>query len=329
MYHHHAQEEKQAAIDLYISNGFSPTTVKRTLGYPSRSTLSHWYHDYLQRGYVRGLEHWTGKLTEDQKKAADEDYLANGRNILRTVNELGYPSRTLLSQWIDELAPGMRKTTKPHRRFTDDERMSILIESATAPTVKQVIEDHDIDEITFYNWRKSFLGEEAQNVIDDINQDGLLSEIDSLKEEIATLEAEARSHKIEVAVWKGVAELEKNSGIDSASLSNKKKRKWSSYAGEIGGYPKNLIGRDFHADAPNELWLTDITQFTLPNFKCYLSPVIDCFDGKVVSQRISLHLNAELANSMLDDAIATLTEDEHPIYHNDCGCHYRWAEGAQ
>lgn len=40
MHHHHTQEKKRAAIDLYISSGFSPTTVKRTLGHPSRSTLS-------------------------------------------------------------------------------------------------------------------------------------------------------------------------------------------------------------------------------------------------------------------------------------------------
>lgn len=46
---------------------------------------------------------------------------------LITVKELGYPCRTLLSQWIDELAPGMRKITKPHKRFSNDERRAILL----------------------------------------------------------------------------------------------------------------------------------------------------------------------------------------------------------
>ena len=122
---------------------------------------------------------------------------------------------------------------------------------------------------------------------------------------------------------KVVLRIMKEEGLN-VSYSNKNKRRWSSYAGEIGDHPENLINRDFHADAPNVLWLTDITQFTLPDFKCYLSPVIDCFDGKVVSRKIGLHPNAELANSMLDDAIASLSEGEHPICHNDCGCHYRW-----
>lgn len=224
MYHHHTQEEKQAAIDLYISSGFSPTTVKRTLGYPSRSTLSHWYHDYLERGYVRGPDKWPGKFTEEQKQTAVERYLATGRNGSRTVRELGYPSRTLLSQWIDELAPDMRKTDRPHGKFTDEERIAILLESTIAPAVKQVIEHHDIDKVTFYNWRKKFLGEEAQSVIDDIGKDEFLDEIDSLKEKTAKLEAEARFHKMEVAVWKGAAELvKKDPGIDPQRLTNKEK----------------------------------------------------------------------------------------------------------
>ena len=45
--------------------------------------------------------------------------------------------------------------------------------------------------------------------------------------------------------------------------------------------------RNFHADAPNTLWLTDITEFRIPAGKVYLSPVVDCFDGMVVSWAMS------------------------------------------
>ena len=44
-----------------------------------------------------------------------------------------------------------------------------------------------------------------------------------------------------------------------------------------------LIKRDFHVDSPNSKWLTDITEFAIPAGKLYLSPVIDCFDGMVVT----------------------------------------------
>lgn len=105
---------------------------------------------------------------------------------------------------------------------------------------------------------------------------------------------------------------------------NKERRHYNSYKGEISAHPGNKVERNFHADKPNELWLTDITQFTLPKYKCYLSAIIDCFDGKVVSHRLSLSPDAELTNSTLKSAIYTLRAGEHPTCHSDCGCHYRW-----
>lgn len=71
-------------------------------------------------------------------------------------------------------------------------------------------------------------------------------------------------------------------------------------------------------------WLTDITEFNIPAGKVYLSPLIDCFDGLAVSWSIGTSPSADLVNSMLDEAITTLKEDEHPIIHSDRGCHYRW-----
>ena len=104
----------------------------------------------------------------------------------------------------------------------------------------------------------------------------------------------------------------------------RKSRKYSSYKGEITPAVPNLINRDFHADKPNEKWLTDITEFHIPAGKVYLSPIIDCFDGLPVSWTIRCFPDAELVNAMLDQAIQTLKADEHPIVHPDRGCHYRW-----
>lgn len=103
-----------------------------------------------------------------------------------------------------------------------------------------------------------------------------------------------------------------------------KKRKCSSCKGEISDAPENLVKRNFHADAPNALRLTDIAEFGIPAGKVYLSPVVDCFDGMVVSWAMSTSPNAELASAMLDAATATLSEGEHPVGHADRGCHYRW-----
>ena len=103
-----------------------------------------------------------------------------------------------------------------------------------------------------------------------------------------------------------------------------KKRRFNSYLGEISPAVENIIDRDFHAEKPNEKWLTDITEFHIPAGKIYLSPIIDCFDGLPVSWTIGTSPNAELANTMLDEAIVTLKDDEKPIVHSDRGGHYRW-----
>ena len=65
-----------------------------------------------------------------------------------------------------------------------------------------------------------------------------------------------------------------------------KMKKYSSYVGEVTPAVENLVKRDFHAGKPNELWLTDITEFHIPSGKIYLSPMIDCFDGLPVSWTI-------------------------------------------
>ena len=105
----------------------------------------------------------------------------------------------------------------------------------------------------------------------------------------------------------------------------KRRRRYSSYRGEISDAPPNLVERDFRAGGPNELWLTDITEFKLPSEeKAYLSPVIDCFDGLVVSWRIGRRPNAALANGSLEDACRTLAPGQRPVCHSDRGCHYRW-----
>ena len=103
-----------------------------------------------------------------------------------------------------------------------------------------------------------------------------------------------------------------------------KMKKYSSYVGEVTPAVPNLVKRNFHADAPNKLWLTDITEFHIPAGKIYLSPMVDCFDGLPVAWTIGTSPSADLANTMLDVAISELREGEHPIVHTDRGGHYRW-----
>ena len=107
--------------------------------------------------------------------------------------------------------------------------------------------------------------------------------------------------------------------------------RYSSYAGEIDAPAPNLLLRadgthDFSAGRPNEAWVSDVTEFRLPDDgrKVYLSPVVDLFDGKPVGWAVGTSPDARLTESSLEMACATLGEGEAPVAHTDRGCHYRW-----
>lgn len=102
-----------------------------------------------------------------------------------------------------------------------------------------------------------------------------------------------------------------------------KKRRYSSYLGEISPAVPNIIDRDFKSKSPNKKLLTDITEFHIKNDKVYLSLMIDCFDGYVLSWTIGLSPNSELVNTMLKNTVKQLDADEKPIIHSDRGAHYR------
>lgn len=50
-----------------------------------------------------------------------------------------------------------------------------------------------------------------------------------------------------------------------------RKKRYSSYKGEISPAVPNFLNRDFHVDSPNQKLLTDITEFSIPAGKVYLS----------------------------------------------------------
>ena len=111
---------------------------------------------------------------------------------------------------------------------------------------------------------------------------------------------------------------------DGLEVKIRKTKKYSSYKGEISPAVPNEVQMNFHSEKPEELLLSDISEFAIPTGKVYLSPTVDCFDGMLVTWRISEHPNADLVNGMLDDVIANMGANSKPIIHTDRGCHYRW-----
>lgn len=104
------------------------------------------------------------------------------------------------------------------------------------------------------------------------------------------------------------------------------KIRYCSYKGQVGKVSPNIINRNFHADAPNRKWTTDITQINIKSTKLYLSPIIDMFNGEIVSYNISTSPNLEQVYDMLDKACAKFDNLEGLILHSDQGWQYQHYE---
>ncbi len=103
----------------------------------------------------------------------------------------------------------------------------------------------------------------------------------------------------------------------------RRKRRYLSYQGETGQVAANLLNRDFTADAPNQKWVTDVTEFRIGDHKLYLSPVMDLFDRQIIAYSLQTSPNLHLTNSSLRAALATLDEDAAPLVHSDQGFQYQ------
>lgn len=104
------------------------------------------------------------------------------------------------------------------------------------------------------------------------------------------------------------------------------RRRYNSYKGEVGSLAENLINRDFSTDAPNVKWATDLTQMKVNNKWLYLSPILDMFNGEIVSYSLSNSPNTMLVCSMLEKAFDKVKSHDNIIIHSDRGIQYQTKE---
>ena len=99
--------------------------------------------------------------------------------------------------------------------------------------------------------------------------------------------------------------------------------KYHSYKGQVGKTAPNLISRNFYAPKPNQKWATDVTQFSLHGEKLYLSPILDMYNGEIISYNISSSPNFHQTIDMLEKAFSKIPNDTNLILHSDQGWQYQ------
>jgi len=100
-------------------------------------------------------------------------------------------------------------------------------------------------------------------------------------------------------------------------------KKYKSYRGIVGKIAPNILNRNFTAETPNQKWVTDITEFKLLGEKLYLSPVLDLFNGEIITYTIGSRPTYLLVSEMLEKALERLPEEHQLLMHSDQGWHYQ------
>jgi len=86
----------------------------------------------------------------------------------------------------------------------------------------------------------------------------------------------------------------------------------------------DLVRRDFTATAPNELWLTDITEHWTREGKIYLCAIKDVFSNRIVGWAIDSRMKARLVVAAIEMAVARRDGDVAGcILHSDRGSQFR------
>ncbi|PID23186.1 hypothetical protein CSV61_01660 [Sporosarcina sp. P3] len=88
---------------------------------------------------------------------------------------------------------------------------------------------------------------------------------------------------------------------------------------------KNQVNRRFHTSMPYQKFTTDITEFKCSDGrKLYLSPMMDMYNGEILSHGISMHPTLDFVMKPLEEALDIVKDAKYrTTIHSDQGWHYQ------
>jgi transposase InsO family protein len=118
---------------------------------------------------------------------------------------------------------------------------------------------------------------------------------------------------------KRVARLMRRAGLSARFV-----RRWRATTDSQHGLPvaPNVVARRFNADAPNRVWVTDMTYVRTWEGWLYLAAIIDVFSRRVVGWAMADHLRTELPLEALGMALGIRQPAVGLVHHSDRGCQY-------
>ena len=306
---------------MRVLSGESARAVAYSLGMPSTTNVLAWVRAYREKG-VDGLQ----SRPKGRKRHAQEEAQIPGAGRIGEA-QAGEPHADPRERLLKKLEGlGGIGGAKPRQKH-----------EAILQTKEELPEARLTDLLSVAGLPKSTYFYEAKRRDFDAKNADLIEEIrrvfDAARGRYGVRRVAAKLRSLGFAVnHKKVQRLMRKAGLSA----KRKAVHYNSYKGDVGKVADDLIiveyvrkdgqvhhKSDFSCTGPNQKWTTDVSQFSFPWGKCYLSPIKDMYDGRIVAYDLSLRADMAQARRMLERAFSLGYDLSGLVFHSDQGWQYQ------
>ncbi|WP_222703000.1 IS3 family transposase [Fusobacterium animalis] len=306
----YSKDFKLQAINRILINHESINSVAIDIGLTSSGILDNWLSKFKENGY-NVVEKKKGRKPKSMTKLKKNDKVLSEKEKIKKLEEENLYLKAE-NEYLKKL-----KALVQERELKEKKKLRVIAELRAKYPFKTLLKIAGISKSVYYYYiDKKDIDEKNKDIIEKIKEIYYANK-GRYGYRRVTLELKNQGLNIN---HKKVQRIMKKFNLQSII---RKKRKYSSYKGQIGKIADNHIKRNFEATAPNQKWFTDVTEFNLRGEKLYLSPILDAYGRYIVSYDISRSPNLEQINHMLNLAFKENESYENLIFHSDQGWQYQ------